>query len=79
MYNINRYKKWNSVQNKITKHKGRIRMSTVISLINEKGGVGKSTSAITISQILAISGYKILIIDLDPQMNTTKMFGKMEI
>lgn len=51
-------------------------MSEVISLINEKGGVGKSTSAITISQILAISGYKILIIDLDPQMNTTKMFGQ---
>lgn len=52
-------------------------MSEVISLINEKGGVGKSTSAITISQILAISGYKILIIDLDPQMNTTKMFGQL--
>lgn len=51
-------------------------MSEVISLINEKGGVGKSTSAITISQILAISGYEILIIDLDPQMNTTKMFGQ---
>ena len=51
-------------------------MSEVISLINEKGGVGKSTSAITISQILAISGYRILIIDLDPQMNTTKMFGQ---
>lgn len=50
-------------------------MAEVLSLINEKGGVGKSTSAITISQILAISGYSILIIDLDPQMNTTKMFG----
>lgn len=51
-------------------------MSEVISLINEKGGVGKSTSAITIAQILAISGYKVLIIDLDPQMNTTKMYGQ---
>ncbi len=50
-------------------------MAQVISFINEKGGVGKSTSAITISQILAISGYKILIIDLDPQMNTSKVFG----
>lgn len=50
-------------------------MSEVISLINEKGGVGKSTSAITITQILAISGYKVLLIDLDPQMNTTKMFS----
>lgn len=47
-------------------------MTEVISLINEKGGVGKSTSAITIAQILAIAEYKVLLIDLDPQMNTTK-------
>ena len=53
-------------------------MTEVISLINEKGGVGKSTSAITIAQILAISEYKILLIDLDPQMNTTKMYGQAE-
>lgn len=52
-------------------------MSEIISLINEKGGVGKSSSAISIAQILAISGYSILLIDLDPQMNTSKMFGKM--
>lgn len=72
----------NSVQSSFNKilnknnNKGRTYMSEVISLINEKGGVAKSTSAITISQILAISGYKVLIIDLDPQMNTTKMFGQ---
>lgn len=53
-------------------------MSEVISFINEKGGVGKSTSAITIAQILAISGYNVLLIDLDPQMNTTKMFGQTD-
>ena len=53
-------------------------MAEVISLINEKGGVGKSTSAITIAQILAISEYNVLLIDLDPQMNTTKMFGQTE-
>ncbi len=58
--------------------KGRKEMSDVISLINEKGGVGKSTSAITIAQILSISGYKVLLVDLDPQMNTTKMFGQAE-
>lgn len=61
-----------------TKRKEPKEMSEVISLINEKGGVGKSTSAITIAQILAISGYKVLIVDLDPQMNTTKMFGQVE-
>ena len=53
-------------------------MSQIISLINEKGGVGKSSSAISIAQILAISGYSILLIDLDPQMNTSKMFGKTD-
>lgn len=54
-------------------------MSEVISLINEKGGVGKSTSSITIAQILSVSGYKVLLIDLDPQMNTSKMFGQGDI
>lgn len=53
-------------------------MSETISINNSKGGVAKSTSVITISQILAISGYKVLIIDLDPQMNTTKMYGQDE-
>lgn len=77
MYNIFNKQSLNSVQNK-SNHKGRKHMSEVISLINEKGGVGKSTSAITIAQILAISGYKVLLIDLDPQMNTTKMFGQAD-
>lgn len=54
------------------------KMSETISINNSKGGVAKSTSVITIAQILAISGYKILIIDLDPQMNTTKMYGQTE-
>ena len=53
-------------------------MAETISINNSKGGVAKSTSVITISQILAISGYKVLIIDLDPQMNTTKMYGQDE-
>ena len=83
MYNrIRNSKKVNSVHflNFLQKNhsKGRKEMSEIISLINEKGGVGKSTSAITIAQILAISGYKVLLVDLDPQMNTTKMFGKSE-
>ena len=53
-------------------------MSETISINNSKGGVAKSTSVITLSQILAIAGYKVLIIDLDPQMNTTKMYGQDE-
>lgn len=77
MYNIISRKILNSVH-KNKSNKGRPIMSEVISFINEKGGVGKSTSAITITQILAISGYKVLLIDLDPQMNTTKMFGQSD-
>lgn len=77
MYNIINIKFLNSVQ-KNKSNKGNYTMSKVISFINEKGGVGKSTSAITITQILAISGYKVLLIDLDPQMNTTKMFGQSD-
>lgn len=53
-------------------------MSKTISINNSKGGVAKSTSVITLAQILSISGYKVLIIDLDPQMNTTKMYGQDE-
>jgi ATPases involved in chromosome partitioning len=43
----------------------------VISLINQKGGVGKTTSAVNISDILGSMNYKVLLIDLDPQGNTT--------
>lgn len=77
MYNIINKNFLNSVH-KNKSNKGRHKMSEVISFINEKGGVGKSTSAITITQILAISGYNVLLIDLDPQMNTTKMFGQSD-
>jgi cellulose biosynthesis protein BcsQ len=41
----------------------------IISLFNNKGGVGKSTLAFHLSNILAEMGHKTLIIDLDPQCN----------
>ncbi len=50
-------------------------MSEVISIINEKGGVGKTTSTINIAEILAKAGYEVLVVDLDPQMNLTKVLG----
>lgn len=49
--------------------------ATIISLFNNKGGVGKTTSSINISAELANDGYKVLIIDTDPQANCTEGLG----
>ncbi|HET8679904.1 MAG TPA: ParA family protein [bacterium] len=50
-------------------------MRRIIAIVNQKGGVGKSTTAVNLGACLAAAGHRTLVVDLDPQANSTSGLG----
>jgi chromosome partitioning protein len=49
--------------------------ATIVSLVNQKGGVGKTTTAVSLAAALGRRGQRVLLVDLDPQANATSALG----